>query len=298
MSEFPGIESSRSPREAKRRSVLITGRGTDVAFNLDDEAPLEQLADELSAHLAGQSSLYSRGGISINTGSRTLSHDEEAEIRRIFKEKSGLQISRFISGSADVAVQPEIDVEEPPAVRHPATPSKSNSKSNSKSRLAPLDQDHVALLSSADLARALSGISRQGQRSRSGGMVVRGTVRSGEAVQHFGDLVVLGDVNPGSEVVADGDIVVMGSLKGLPHAGAAGDEKAAIIALTIASPRLRIGDCEASGLFPHENPVGRNRKADSRAAQPTIAYVRRKSIYVSPFAGRFARYTEGVPYEG
>ncbi len=284
VSEFPGIESSRSSVETKRRPVLITGRGTDVAFNLDDEAPLDQLTDELSAYLAGQGALYSRGGISVNTGSRTLSDDEEAEIRRIFKEKSGLKIARFISGHSEHHPQPEVLVEEPPVVRLRNEPD-------------PVD-DPAALLSSADLARALSGLSQQGQRSRNGGMVVRSTIRSGESVQHFGDLVVLGDVNPGSEVVADGDIVVMGSLKGLPHAGASGDEKAAIIALSIDSPRLRIGQCEASGLFPHENPVGRKRKADSSAAQPVIAYVRRKSVYISPFAGRFARYTKGVPYEG
>ena len=289
MSEFPGIETSRSSAgrsssEGKRRAVLITGRGTDIAFNLDEEAPLDQLADELSEHLDGRSALYSRGGISINTGSRTLTDAEEAEIRRIFQEKSGLKIARFVSGVAEQEPEPEVLVEEPPAVRLRKNPDPA--------------LDPAAQLSSADLARALSGLSQQGQRNRNGGMVVRGTIRSGEAVYHFGDLVVLGDVNPGSEVVADGDIVVMGSLKGLPHAGASGDEKAAIIALSIASPRLRIGECEASGLFPHENPAGRKHKADSTASQPTIAYVRRKSIHVSPFAGRFARYTKGVPYEG
>ena len=284
MSEFPGIESSRSSGEARRRPVLITGRGTDVAFNLDDEAPLDQLTGELSAYLAEQSSLYSQGGISINTGSRTLSNDEEAEIRRIFKEKSGLKIARFISGHSEHDPQPEALIEEPPVVRLRKEPE-------------PVS-DPAALLSSADLARALSGLSQQGQRSKSGGMVVRGTVRSGESVQHFGDLVVLGDVNPGSEVVADGDIVVMGALKGLPHAGASGDEKAAIIALSVTSPRLRIGKCEAAGQSPHENPVGRKHRKETATAQPVIAYVRRKSIYVSPFAGRFARYTKGVPYEG
>ena len=284
VSEFPGIETNRSTGEARRRPVLITGRGTDVAFNLDEEAPLDQLTDELGAYLAEQTSLYSKGGISVNTGSRTLSDSEEAEIRRIFEEKSGLKVARFISGPAEHQPQPEVLVEEPPAVRLRREPD-------------PVD-DPTALLSSADLARALSGLSQQGQRTRSGGMVVRGTVRSGESVEHFGDLVVLGDVNPGSEVVADGDIVVMGSLKGLPHAGASGDEKAAIIALSIVSPRIRIGQCEASGLFPHENPVGRKRRKDSSDTQPTIAYVRRKSIYISPFAGRFARYTKGVPYEG
>ena len=129
-------------------------------------------------------------------------------------------------------------------------------------------------------------------------MVVRSTVRSGESVSHNGDLIVLGDVNPGSEVIADGDIIVMGALKGLPHAGAAGDSKAAIIALEISSPRIRIGNCEADAPANHDIPGARKRKSGSADSQPRIAYVRRGIVYVSPFAGRFARYTKGVPYEG
>ena len=107
---------------------------------------------------------------------------------------------------ADENAKPGV-VEEPPARR-------------TRQNATPLSD-----FSSADLARALSGLSSQGQRTRDRALVVRGTIRSGETVEHHGDLVVLGDVNPGSEVLADGDIVVMGSLKGLPHAGAAGDNK-------------------------------------------------------------------------
>jgi septum site-determining protein MinC len=264
----------------RRRAVLITGRGTDIAFNLDEDAPLEQVAHELDAQLDGQSALFSKGGISVNTGNRSLSEDEEAEIRRIFKEKSGLKIARFVSSIGRSIRLEEREVEEPPVLRN-------------RNTATPLSQ-----FSSADLARAISGISSQGQRNRDRAMIVRGTVRSGESVQHPGDLVVLGDVNPGSEVLADGDIVVMGSLKGLPHAGASGDDKAAIIALDISSPRLRIGGCEAVSP-PSEDRSGRKQhKEDTGAGQPKIAYVRRSVIYVSPFAGRFARYTKGVPYEG
>lgn len=281
VSETPAIEAERSPMTDKgRRAVLITGRGTDIAFNLAEDAPLEQVARELDAQLDGQGVLFSKGGISVNTGNRSLSGDEEEEIRRIFREKSGLKIARFVSSDRQFLKEEERKVKEPPAPRN-------------RSAATPLSQ-----FSSADLARAISGISMQGQRNRDQAMIVRGTVRSGESVQHPGDLVVLGDVNPGSEVIADGDIVVLGALKGLPHAGASGDDKAAIIALDISSPRLRIGGCEAA-LPPSDDPPGRKqRKEDTGAGQPTIAYARRNAIYVSPFVGRFARYTKGVPYEG
>jgi septum site-determining protein MinC len=104
--------------------------------------------------------------------------------------------------------------------------------------------------------------------------------------------VVLADVNPGSEIWADGDIVVFGALKGLAHAGAAGDTKATIVATELASPRICIGPYDAIA----QPPGKRNSKPS--ATRPKIAFVRRRSIYVAPFAGRYARYTKGVPYDG
>lgn len=285
--EFPTKADKQQP------AVLIKGRGTEIAFNLDENAPLEDVARELDSQLAGQTTLFSRGGISINTGNRHLSADEEEEIRRIFREKSGLKIARFVfttgpSTLEQVDVDPGLqlgedtsngDVEESPVRRNRRNPAQFSD------------------FSSADLARALSGMSSQGQRTRDRAMVVRGTIRSGETVDHHGDLVVLGDVNPGSELLADGDIVVMGSLKGLPHAGASGDNKAAVIALEIACPRLRIGGAEANATA--SGSVGARRRKQGSALQwPTIAYIRQGKIHVSPFAGRFARYTKGVPYEG
>lgn len=280
VSESPAIEAGCPPATKQRSAVLITGRGTDIAFNLDASAPLEQVARELDAHLAGQSALFSKGGISVNTGNRSLSGDEEEEIRRIFREKSGLQIARFITSNGQAAGEASREVEEPPAIR-------------ARKTSPPPPQ-----LSSADLARALSGLSSQGQRHRDRALIVRATVRSGESVEHPGDVVVLGDVNPGSEVIAYGDIVVMGAIKGLPHAGATGDDRAAIIALEFASPRLRIGKCDAEAPVSEDSGRGGRRKRNSGGGQPEIAYVRRGVICISPFAGRFARYTKGVAYEG
>ena len=273
--------------------MLIKGRGTEVAFNLDENAPLEEVARELDSQLAGQTMLFSRGGISINTGNRQLGTDEEDEIRRIFREKSGLKIARFIS-AAGTSAEEQLDRNTQLQVEEDSKPAVVEEPAVHRTRKSPTP---LSEFSSADLARALSGMSSQGQRIRDRALVVRGTIRSGETVQHLGDLVVLGDVNPGSEVLADGDIVVMGSLKGLPHAGASGDNKAAVIALEIACPRLRIGGAEANA--PAFDSAGaRKRKQGNPASQPTIAYIRQGKIHVSPFAGRFARYTKGVPYEG
>jgi septum site-determining protein MinC len=104
--------------------------------------------------------------------------------------------------------------------------------------------------------------------------------------------VVLADVNPGAEIRADGDIVVLGSLKGWVHAGASGDTKAVIIALELPSARFQIAK------YPGIAPASARRKSNSSASGPQIAYVRSRSIHVAPYAGRFARYNKGVPYDG
>ena len=73
------------------------------------------------------------------------------------------------------------------------------------------------------------------------GMLIRRTVRSGQAVQHPGHVVIIGDVNPGAEVIAGGDIVIWGKLRGVVHAGASGDDQAVVCALQLRPTQLRIG---------------------------------------------------------
>jgi len=68
------------------------------------------------------------------------------------------------------------------------------------------------------------------------------TLRSGHKVKHPGHIVVLGDVNPGAELVAGGNIIVWGRLRGVVHAGAAGDTDAVVCSLDLSPTQLRIAD--------------------------------------------------------
>jgi len=69
-----------------------------------------------------------------------------------------------------------------------------------------------------------------------------GIVRSGQTVEHDGHLLLLGDVNPGGSIVCTGDIYVMGALRGVAHAGSAGNEKAIIAASLMMPTQLRIAE--------------------------------------------------------
>ena len=70
----------------------------------------------------------------------------------------------------------------------------------------------------------------------------RGSVRSGQRLEHEGSIVVLGDVNAGAEVVAGDNVVVVGVLRGLAHAGAKGNKEAIIAAASIDCKQIRIAN--------------------------------------------------------
>lgn len=75
---------------------------------------------------------------------------------------------------------------------------------------------------------------------------IRGSLRSGQKVEHIGSIVILGDVNSGSEIIASENIVVVGALRGIAHAGAKGNKKSFISANCIESPQLRISNVVTS----------------------------------------------------
>jgi septum site-determining protein MinC len=71
-------------------------------------------------------------------------------------------------------------------------------------------------------------------------MIHRGTIRSGQVLEHDGNLLFLGDINPGGSVVVSGDLYVMGALRGMAHAGSEGNEHAVIAASHLFPTQLRI----------------------------------------------------------
>ena len=100
----------------------------------------------------------------------------------------------------------------------------------------------------------------------------RSGLRSGQTIKYSGSVVIMGDVNPGSEVVADGNVVVLGSLKGLAHAGAAGDESCFVMANIMQPVQLRIASVISS------MPKSKQKKHDTN---PSYAYVKDGKISIA-----------------
>jgi len=90
---------------------------------------------------------------------------------------------------------------------------------------------------------------------------IKGSLRSGQRLEHVGSLVILGDVNSGAEVIASENIVVVGNLRGIAHAGAKGNKKSFISAYSIESPQLRIANIVTSFEKTENEPIKKARIA-------------------------------------
>lgn len=99
--------------------------------------------------------------------------------------------------------------------------------------------------------------------------VYKGTLRSGQVIEHDGDVVVIGDVNPGAQIVATGDVYVMGNLRGSASAGAAGDRDAVVAATYFSPLQVKIADV-----------ARRSPESHARAAEMEFAYLEGENMAV------------------
>ena len=183
--------------------VTIKGTSDGLVISLG-EGPLDSVLSEMEERLASKASFFLGGRVALQIGTRALSAEQLTAIGRTMED---LGVTLW-------AVESE----------HPAT--------------------HVAakeLGLETGLRDQRFHAPEQSAREDMAGVVIRRTLRSGQAIRHAGHLTLIGDVNPGAEVVAGGDIVVWGKLRGTAHAGAVGDDSAIVCALQLAPSQIRIG---------------------------------------------------------
>ncbi|MGI0493965.1 septum site-determining protein MinC [Alkalinema pantanalense CENA528] len=104
------------------------------------------------------------------------------------------------------------------------------------------------------------------------------TLRSGAEIRHNGSVVVMGDLNPGSSIVAEGDILIWGRLRGVVHAGSAGNASAIVMALKMEPAQIRIADFVARGPSNPPNQIF-----------PEVAYVTAQGKISIASAADFSR---------
>ncbi len=139
---------------------------------------------------------------------------------------------------------------------------------NVNSPLAPEEED----VETAAAALPAETHKDQGRRT----LTLYRTLRSGAVVRFDGDLFVFGDANPGSQIIATGNVTVLGGLKGMVHAGAAGEETACIFALNLRPTQLRIG---------RKIAVAPDRSANT-SPLPEMASIIDEQIVIEPYTGK------------
>lgn len=206
-------------------AITIKGTSEGLVITLG-EGPLEEILSGMEARLSASASFFLGGRVALRVGDRPLSEEQLLAIGSSLKQQ----------GVTLWAVEGT----------HPVTCA-SAQELGLESRLTVSLPEHAASDETASQDMA--------------GLVVRRTLRSGQAVSDAGHLTVIGDVNPGAEVIAGGDIIVWGKLRGTVHAGAMGDEGAIVCALQLAPSQIRIGSIIARsperGRPPTEPEVAR-----------------------------------------
>ena len=105
-------------------------------------------------------------------------------------------------------------------------------------------------------------------------VMINRTLRSGHSIRHPGHIIVVGDVNPGAEIIAGGNIIIWGRLRGLVHAGAAGNDQSVVCALDLSPTQLRIAG---------QITVSPSRKGRPK---PEIARIREGQLVAEEWVGK------------
>jgi septum site-determining protein MinC len=214
--------------------VRIKGTSDGLVISLGP-GPLQEVLDEMDARLAAKASFFVGGRVALRIGDRALSAEQLQGIGNRLHE---LGVSLWAVDS-----------------QHPTTYAAAQALGLEASFQAP--------------ARTSPATQEEVPWAEMAGIVVRRTLRSGQAVHHAGHVTLIGDVNPGAEIVAGGDIIVWGKLRGTAHAGAAGSEQAVVCALELAPSQIRIG-----------SHIARPPERGRRPRAPEVASVQQDRIVV------------------
>jgi septum site-determining protein MinC len=224
--------------QARDAGVQVRGTRDGVAISIGDGA-WEDLLAGLAERLHATGSFFAGSRVTLDVGDRELSEEELAQLEDV--------LNRHDMGLYAIAAN----------------------SSDTRASSRAIGVRAVA----ASLQHMWTPQAPDAEAETSNALLVRRTIRSGQAVEHSGSLVIVGDVNPGGEVVAGGDVIIWGRLRGVVHAGAMGDEEAIVCALRMRPMQLRIGDHIARA------PEGPGRGP----ASPEVAMVSGGSIVLVPW---------------
>jgi len=217
-------------------SVILKGNKDGIVIMLDNDLDFESIKDALNKKVSDAKKFFGNTKTSILFKGRELTDVQEKELLEIIAHSTDLNVA-FVS----VPLKSETEI----AHKTEATPSP-QTISDALNRVSHLQNDTI---------------------------FHKGSLRSGQSINHIGSVVVIGDINPGGEIVAEGNIIVLGALKGVVHAGCSGNYDCFVAALNLSPTQLRISDI-ITYIPKHMSSSG--------PAMPSLAYTEEKQIYIAP----------------
>ena len=266
---------------SQQNSLQVIGRGTQITFTINDMSPIKTVLLDVEQYLEHNSSWFLEGSISINVGKRMFRKDELRQIKNLITIKSGLTVSKFTATSTQVGLDPQKtkDPAELELVNQQYQPEDDHSEANQGEDLNSRSGESEATLDPE--VEPLKGVES---------LLIKTPCRSGELINYPGNVIVMADVNPGAQIYAGGDIMVYGRLRGFCHAGSPNNPEAVITALSLETNILSIASINGTSVEDHSKP---------NLARPTpkIAFLKRGSVFVAPYIGRFSSYDGGTIYD-
>lgn len=103
------------------------------------------------------------------------------------------------------------------------------------------------------------------------GQFYKGNFRSGQVLEAETSIIILGDVHVGAKIISKGNIIILGALKGNVFAGAAGNQKAFVVALEMQPMQIRIAEMIARS--PDRQEKQKNKEAKIAFAEDGNIYI-------------------------
>ncbi len=246
--------------------VMIKGNKYGIRLVLDPDIPFDELLSMIGQRFK-EAQRFFQGNVNmaLTIDGRSLSDEQLDALLMKIKEETDLDISCVLDEVDEKLIDQRMQTDQPDPVTQEVN----------------LDMPQVDIqpeteIQTEDITEAAPPKMVYENREtllNNDSMFYKGTLRSGQSIESEGSIVILGDVNPGASVISSGNIIVIGRLKGMVHAGAAGNVNAFVLALSMNPMQIRIADAIARS---SDKP---KRRPDDEAK---IAFLDQGNIYIEP----------------
>lgn len=197
------------------QTVTIKGTKSGIILVLDPSISFEELSLSIANKFRSAASFLGTHNMGLIVRGRILDDYEFQEVIRIIEENSHLKITCIIDEASDLdsLFRNKTFEEQPPEPYYEDIYEDEEPEPDYYEELEDLEENAI---------------------------IFRGNLRSGQDISSKKSIIVLGDVKPGASVTSYGSIFILGELRGNAYAGAGGDRRAIIVALSLDPIQVRI----------------------------------------------------------